>query len=104
MVAFLTDADLISSHRERREFWRDSFEATTQIRNLVSLPDGSESLEIHTHRADTSVLVAAENENQGAGIMPPWLAVGDAAASWDPLSSQGLMSGILLGAKGAGRF
>jgi flavin-dependent dehydrogenase len=101
VVAFLTDADLIPSHRERREFWRDSFEATTHIRNLVSLPDGSESLEIHTHRADTSVLVAAENENQGAGIMPPWLAVGDAAASWDPLSSQGLMTGILLGAKGA---
>ncbi len=101
VTAFLTDADLIPDHRERREFWRNSYEATTYIRNFVSLPDRSESLEIHTYRADTSVLVADENRNQGPTRLPPWLAVGDAAASWDPLSSQGLMTGILMGAKGA---
>ncbi len=99
VVAFLTDADLLPDRGVRGDFWRSAYHRTTYIQDLVGLSSEPEILEIHTHRADTSVLRAIGNEDQDCEGNPLWLAVGDAAASWDPLSSQGLMTGILLGAK-----
>jgi flavin-dependent dehydrogenase len=48
---------------------------------------------VHTRRCDSTLL-----DLEGA---ESWLAVGDAVAAWDPLSSQGLAAGIVMAGRAA---
>lgn len=91
ILAFLSDADLLPPPDQRAAFWRARLDATAHVRQAVhataALPDPA------LHRADTAVGEPPYG--------PGWIAVGDAAAAWDPLSSQGLVAGMLLGTRAA---
>ena len=90
VVAFLTDGDLLASElRTSAGFDRDAHR-TTQIAPLLG------------PAAPMAPLVVAAGT---AHLEPPcgdgWLSVGDAAASFDPLSSQGILTAVLMGREAA---
>ena len=90
VVAFLTDGDLLAAElRTSAGFDRDAHR-TTHIAPLL----GS--------AAPAHPLVVAAGT---AHLEPPsgdgWLAAGDAAASFDPLSSQGILTAVLMGSEAA---
>jgi len=89
VVMCLTDVDIARDlELEDRERWFTLLRATHAIRSLIDDDPGGPLLA----RAANSVYLDAVCEND-------WLAVGDAACAYDPLSSQGitkaLRSGIL---------
>ena len=92
VLALLTDADLLAPVHQRSDHWRTSLGATVHLRPIAG--EIAADVEPALHRADTSVLGPITGER--------WCAIGDAAASWDPLSSQGVVSAVLIGAR-AGR-
>ena len=84
VVAFMSDADLLPrGARALHAFWRQQLEATTYTRRRV---DGASEGDVHTTRADSYRMSALIGEN--------WLAVGDAAMAFDPLSSHGLYNAM----------
>jgi flavin-dependent dehydrogenase len=90
VLAFHTDADLSSNHRARTR--NGILEQLAETKELARL----------LHR--TGFLPQAEVEVASAhsGTLEPvagkgWLAVGDAALSFDPLSSQGLFNALFTG-------
>lgn len=92
-VARLTDADLL--HRP----WRDTawFQSSTQgTRHLAVLLD--------RHKYKLSALPACTSANSSRTVPSGgsgWVAVGDAAVGFDPLSSQGLLNALYTGMRGA---
>ena len=92
VIALLTDADLLPAEAERSARWHRALEATVHLRTAAG--EITVDVEPALHRADTSVLHPMVGER--------WCAIGDAAAAWDPLSSQGVVSAVLVGAR-AGR-
>jgi flavin-dependent dehydrogenase len=90
VVAYLTDADLIPKHAVPvSEYWQNRLEQVPQTRSRIIgcvLEKRIRSAAANSYRMDR---VAGKN----------WLAVGDAAIAFDPLSSQGiyraLKSGLL---------
>lgn len=92
VLALVSDADLVPRGPERPAWWRASLASTHHIRALVPVDPTDSSLESMTvSQAGTGWLVEAHG--------PGWIAVGDAAAHFDPLSSQGLLTGILMAAR-----
>lgn len=92
VIALLTDADLLAPPKDRAACWYSGLARTSHVSAVVGVFAGD--VEPAVHRADTSVLRPLAGER--------WCAIGDAATSWDPLSSQGLVSAVLMGAR-AGR-
>lgn len=88
-LGFVTDADLLPRADRRSADWSALLQQTTYMRHLVQ---GSPVF-ARTVRADTTITEAPCGDG--------WLAVGDAAAGWDPLSSQGLIVGILMAGRAA---
>ena len=88
VVALVTDVDLVAS--ERVTTWAASLASTKHISDLAGSCTG---VEVSAYPADT----AYREQIVGDG----WLAVGDAAVCFDPLSSQGLITGIVMGARAA---
>lgn len=89
VVAFLTDRDMAPVARDRSLWWHAKLMGTTHIRGLAG-----------DVRPDVSLrLTAANTTSRTSATAPGFLAVGDAAMAWDPLSSQGLVTGILMGAR-----
>ena len=85
LAAFMTDAHLLPpGPRALRAYWRHELDRTTYTRRRVdaACPLGM----IHTTRANSYQMSAMSGEN--------WLAVGDAAMAFDPLSSQGLYNAL----------
>lgn len=93
VVAFLTDEDLVPSIPERDAWWARKLAATHHVSALSgTIADG------------TSPRLAAANTTSSEQLFGDnWTLVGDAAISWDPLSSQGIVTGLLMGAR-AGRI
>jgi len=93
VLALVSDADLVPRGSARARWWLDSLRATEHIRALLPAGDLEEVLtqRMVLSRAGTGWLAAPYGER--------WAAVGDAAAHFDPLSSQGLLTGILMGAR-----
>ena len=87
VAALVTDVDLVGTVRE--ETWRSALDATAHIRKLVA----SREAQVSAYPADTGY----RDRLMGEG----WVAVGDAAVSFDPLSSQGLLTGIVMAARAA---
>jgi flavin-dependent dehydrogenase len=80
VAAFLTDADLVPRGREaQQEFWTQELRTTEHIG--PRLPDGA-SVPVRA--------VPAGTERPNAIYGANWVAIGDASASFDPLSSLGL--------------
>ncbi len=88
VLARVTDADLVGSDRTRN--WQRSLSETTYMRAFAKSRD---LLTIGAYPSGTEY----REQLYGDG----WLAVGDSAASFDPLSSQGLISGVVMAAHAA---
>jgi flavin-dependent dehydrogenase len=90
VVAFLTDADLLTADLRTSAGFDREARRTTHISPLLA-PVASA----------VPLVVAAGT----AHLEPPcgdgWLAAGDAAASFDPLSSQGILTAVLMGREAA---
>jgi flavin-dependent dehydrogenase len=88
VVACLTDADIVKKHRlNSLPQWTECLDGTqhTKQRLQPSSPDAQPSVHVaHTQRLDRVT---------GDG----WLAVGDAASTFDPLSSQGIFKALRAG-------
>src|SRR5262249_13079182 len=93
-VAWLTDADLLRGHPWRTAAWfRSRAEATGHVRPLLAG---------HGYRLGE----APRCTSAGSGRLEPcggpgWLAAGDAALAFDPLSSQGLLHALAGGTHAA---
>ena len=91
VAAFLSDADLLPADPGRyAECWRERLGATT----LVATQCGGAAMEAGPRlvRTATSRLAAVGDDR--------WLAVGDAAMAFDPLSSQGVCAALESGRHG----
>ena len=90
VVAFLTDGDLLAVGLRTADGFDRCARRTKHIGQLLG-----------SHRPMTPLVVAAGT----AHLEPPcgdgWLAAGDAAASFDPLSSQGILTAVLMGSEAA---
>ena len=90
VLALHTDADLLPGEALRDAGW---LAAAAQ-----RLPATRELLEQQGYAADTLAMATpAHTASLDAGAGPGWFAVGDAALSFDPLSSQGLFNALYTG-------
>ena len=88
VVALITDADLVAP--DRAATWRESLART---RHVAQLLEKSDSVDVGAYPAGTAYRETLVGDH--------WIAVGDAAASFDPLSSQGLITGVVMAARAA---
>jgi len=90
VVAFLTDGDLLAAELRTSAGFDRHAHRTTHIAQLL---------------APTAPVAPRVVAAGTAHLEPPcgdgWLAAGDAAASFDPLSSQGILTAVLMGAEAA---
>ncbi|SMC29047.1 Dehydrogenase (flavoprotein) [Andreprevotia lacus DSM 23236] len=90
VLAFHTDADLPAARAMRDTQWL--------LRTASALPGLGPRLARAGFRADTAMQrTAAHSACSTASAGPGWFAVGDAALSFDPLSSQGLFNALYTG-------
>lgn len=90
VLALHTDADLLASSALRDAGW---LEAAARRQ-----PATGELLEQQGYAADTLAMATpAHTASLDAGAGPGWFAVGDAALSFDPLSSQGIFNALYTG-------
>jgi flavin-dependent dehydrogenase len=81
VAAFMTDADLLpTGQAAQAAFWRDQLERSRHIRARIGDGALATSPRVVLASSSRSPIVAADG----------WVAVGDAAAAFDPLSSQGV--------------
>jgi flavin-dependent dehydrogenase len=94
VIAFQTDADCKLPKRcSSLDWFLERLEETRHLRELVAASGYQFTAKTHVVSAHSSKL----EQTSGEG----WLAVGDAAASFDPLSGQGLFNALLSGTKAA---
>jgi flavin-dependent dehydrogenase len=88
IAVYMTDADLLPRHRGSwRVFWHARLQQTTHTR-----------ARLHAYDLQAVPRVVAANSSRLDGVSGRgWLAVGDAAMAFDPLSSQGLMQALASG-------
>jgi flavin-dependent dehydrogenase len=90
VVAFFTDPDLVelTTLRSRSDF-ADLVSTSTHVQAIA---------EEHGYAfADDPTIVPAATSQLTSTVGHGWLAVGDAAASFDPLSSQGILTALVMG-------
>jgi flavin-dependent dehydrogenase len=94
VVAFLTDADLLPAPAARTApDWYERLEQAPHIQGRLT----SSGCALHSDPPVLDAAVAHLDHPAGRG----WVAAGDAAVSFDPLSSQGMLTSFVMGA-GAG--
>jgi flavin-dependent dehydrogenase len=92
IATFLTDAGLVNtSTAARSRTWKAQLKAASMTSARIASPDQPGELHVRTARTQRLDRVAGDG----------WLAVGDAAMSFDPLSSEGISKGLEWGAKAA---
>jgi flavin-dependent dehydrogenase len=92
VATFLTDSDLVeTSHGSRLAAWRAQLDASSLTASRITSPGMEGDVQIRTARTQRLDSVAGEG----------WLAVGDSAMSFDPLSSEGISKGLEWGRKAA---
>jgi flavin-dependent dehydrogenase len=92
VATFMTDAELIETSKASRiRTWRDRLKGAPMT--AARIADHHGSIELHIRTARTQRL--------DKPIGDRWLAVGDAAMSFDPLSSEGITKGLAAGQKAA---
>jgi flavin-dependent dehydrogenase len=93
VATFLTDADLIETSKMTRDaLWRRRLQASAITAERIVAADAPIDLSLRTARTQRLDIVDGEG----------WIAVGDAAMSFDPLSSEGISKGVEWGIKAAG--
>jgi flavin-dependent dehydrogenase len=94
VVAFLTDSDLMPPPAARTgRKWHERLAQAPHIRDRVA----SSGCRLHSRPPILDAAVAHLDHPAGCG----WVAAGDAAVSFDPLSSQGMLTSFAMG-QGAG--
>lgn len=97
IVAYMTDADLLPDQVEVVQYWQDRLQGTvfTHERSLHSriTPHPGGEWEFRTFSASSYISRPVADKN--------WLAVGDAAFAFDPLSSQGVYHAFESGIRAA---
>ncbi|MFJ4978191.1 tryptophan 7-halogenase [Streptomyces coeruleorubidus] len=94
LVAHLTDADLTDSALRTAEGFLDAIGTTRHVRTRL---DGYDPA-----HAPAPCWTAAHGLRLSPAAGPGWIAAGDAALAFDPLSSQGILTALHTGAR-AGR-
>ena len=95
VVAFLTDADLLPRRAARSaDDWQERIGRVGHVRDALA----REGRQLDGDPVIVDAGVAYLEQPAGDG----WVAAGDAAVSFDPLSSQGILTAVEMGA-GAGR-
>lgn len=89
VIAYLTDADLFHGAAQTQDEWRNLLAKTRYVLGVAG------SAALTTKPCPYPAATAHRNTLQGEG----WVAVGDAAMALDPLSSQGIVTGLLMGAR-----
>jgi len=91
IVVFHTDRDKVAGLLRSQLMWKSELDRTIHIREVI---DGAKVLsELYCTEASGARLDTFTGPN--------WIAAGDAALSFDPLSSQGLFNAIYTGMKAA---
>ena len=89
-VMIFTDLDLIPSKKEKKEFIERHINNSVLIQEILQKNNiESEILDLKTRQANTTCLNVPFGKN--------WIAIGDAAYSFDPLSSYGITSALAAG-------
>jgi len=92
IATFLTDPELIDTSKAKRiGIWRQYLDQAPMTAARMASPEPT--AELHVRTARTQRLDAPAGDS--------WLAVGDAAMSFDPLSSEGISKGLEWGTKAA---
>lgn len=91
LCIFFTDDDLLPRTRSKRDWWRDSLNRTKQIMIAFQECEGSRRLHVRSARSQRLDLLHGEG----------WMAIGDAATAFDPLSSRGITKGLNHGRRAA---
>ncbi len=86
IIAFHTDSDLVNT-ADRNQFWLDQMKESKYLSDFYS--ENLKSTKLNLRQASGS----CAKEYCGPG----WLAVGDAAMSFDPISSQGIFNALYTG-------
>lgn len=95
VVVFATDADLLPGRGARTAAdWTERLRRSPHVADALSLA----GCRLHGGPRITDAGTAHLDRSSGPG----WVAVGDAAVSFDPLSSQGILTALLMGRE-AGR-
>jgi flavin-dependent dehydrogenase len=88
MVAFQTDGDCLPSKPDSHQAWfSERLKETRHLRELLAANK--------CRLAGTTQVVSAHSSKLEKVVGSGWIAVGDAAASFDPLSGQGLFNALL---------
>jgi flavin-dependent dehydrogenase len=90
VVAFLTDADLVEPEWRTHAGFRAALDETVHV-----LPSADPTLTC------APATTAAHGARLAPTVGADWLAVGDAALAFDPLSSQGMLNALVTGLQGA---
>jgi flavin-dependent dehydrogenase len=81
VVAYMTDADLYADGRKHSsDYWRRKLQKTKHTRSRVK----------HDAQAPNLIVVPANSSRLNKIVNGNWLAIGDAAMAFDPLSGQGV--------------
>jgi flavin-dependent dehydrogenase len=92
ILTLLSDVDVLKRHGALNPAgWGALFSTTRHLSDRLGPPPAVARL--HVRRCETSRLEQAAGED--------WVAVGDAAAMWDPLSSSGILKGLRTGREAA---
>ncbi len=92
VAVLMTDADLYAEgSRASAHYWQDQLDTTTYTKSFVE-----SSIPVTGFR-----IVAANSSRLDCNANKNWLAVGDAAAAFDPLSSQGVFNALESGLRAA---
>lgn len=89
VISLHVDADLAKAIRQKPELWRSMLRETFYIKETVAVLPEKESLRF----ADASSSRLTHMHGPG------WLACGDSAMSFDPLSSQGILNALFTGTR-----
>jgi flavin-dependent dehydrogenase len=90
VVAFLTDGDLLAAELRTSAGFDRHARRTSHIAPLLG-----------RGAPETPLVIAAGTAHLERPYGDGWLAAGDAAASFDPLSSQGIVTAVLMGREAA---
>lgn len=90
VAAFLSDADLDGTRQAANvEGWLSLLKSTVHLRSRI---------ERHNYRIEIAPRIVSANSSRLDVVAgDSWLAVGDAAAAFDPLSSQGIVTALEFG-------
>ena len=95
VAAFMTDDDLLPrGHDNVRRFWEERLQTAPLARAVWADP---------TDVSDLQVRFAGSVRLDRVGG-PVWIALGDAAAAFDPLSAQGILKALESGERGAAQI